>query len=235
MKIRFPLVAQMLLWGVLNLVFLGALFYGFFRTQGSGLNSFFKGRGGERVQAVGEVLLDQMLSTDPTNWTRLLAHFSSAYHLQFCLFSGQARQIAGPTVALPPKVVEGIRRLFGTWQPEYPSRPKAFVHTFHPSGALMRTFHPSRYWVLVRLPAKGFAQPPDSGLRGGLVLVATSNTISGGGLFFDFIPWIKVGFGALLGRLAGPTCRFCLSPMVTPRDYWSMRTGRLACQRAIPC
>ncbi len=201
MKIRFPLVAQILLWCVLNLVFLGALFYVFFRTQGFGLSSFLKGRAGERVQAVGDVLVDQMRSTNPTNWTGLLARFSSAYHVQFCLFSGHARQIAGPTTALPPKVVEGIRGLFGPWQPEYPSRPKAFVHTFHPSGALIHTFHPSRYWVLVRLPANGFAQPPDSGLRGGLVLAATSNTISGGGLFFDFIPWIKVGFGALLVSL----------------------------------
>ena len=260
MKVRFPLVAQILLWCVLNLVFLAAIFYLFFKAQfGFGLDSFLKGGAGERVEAVSHIIVDQMRSSDPTNWTSLLTRFSSAYHVQFYLFSSQARQIAGLKVALPAEVVERIGRPFGSapWLPhpddvqvarQLPSPPffqseeirrapgpesgvslppmqrslgsfpaadrpaepgpvgppkglAHTVHTFHPSGAFLHTFHPSRYWVLVRLPTLGSREHPDTGIRGGLILAAMSDTMSGGGLFFDAVPWIEVGFGALLVSL----------------------------------
>lgn len=59
---------------------------------------------------------------------------------------------------------------------------------------MMHTSDPSRYWVLVRLllneAERERALP--------VTLVALSNTLSGGGLFFDARPWLTVGLGAVV-------------------------------------
>ena len=63
-------------------------------------------------------------------------------------------------------------------------QPKFMVHTSSPS----------RYWVGVRVRMADF---PGLG-RAPLTLLAISNSIRGGGLFFDLMPWVAVGFGCVL-------------------------------------
>jgi two-component system sensor histidine kinase CpxA len=57
-----------------------------------------------------------------------------------------------------------------------------------------RTTNPVRYWVGIRLaprdPARPDGAPP--------WLLAMSDTLGGGGLFFDFRPWLAIGAGAVL-------------------------------------
>jgi two-component system sensor histidine kinase CpxA len=59
---------------------------------------------------------------------------------------------------------------------------------------MLQTRDPTRYWVGVRLPLV------DRELRRGvpLTLLIVSDTLRGGGLFFDFTPWLIVGAGAIL-------------------------------------
>ena len=58
----------------------------------------------------------------------------------------------------------------------------------------MRTSNPTRYWVLVRVAVQG------PGMRRPIpaTLAVVSSTLSAGGLFFDFKPWLAVGFGAVV-------------------------------------
>jgi two-component system sensor histidine kinase CpxA len=62
------------------------------------------------------------------------------------------------------------------------SFPKSLVHSRHPAG----------YWVLVRVPL------PDSVPPGRGALVVRSDSLRGGGLFFDYVPWLAVGGGVVL-------------------------------------
>jgi two-component system sensor histidine kinase CpxA len=53
---------------------------------------------------------------------------------------------------------------------------------------MMRTSDPTRYWVGVPLPQLDPQRP-----QGRLTLVAVSGSLRGGGLFFDYTPWLLVG------------------------------------------
>jgi len=78
-------------------------------------------------------------------------------------------------------------------QPEFPPGP-----IVKPRGPLpkfmVRTSHPTLYWLVVRAPI----QDPEPQRAGPLVLVALSRSLSAGGLFFDFKPWLAAALGAVL-------------------------------------
>ena len=70
--------------------------------------------------------------------------------------------------------------------------PPPFAPGNHPKK-LMRTSDPARYWMLLRAPIF----PPEHGPQPPLVLVAVSDSFSGGGLFFEWKPWVAVALGCL--------------------------------------
>jgi len=105
MKIRFPLYAKILFWFFLNLVFLGLVFYAFFKIQFRlGLDSLLMGRAGEQIESVSEVISDELDHSRPEEWSGVLRRFSEAYHLQFYLFRDDGRQLAGAETQLPASV-----------------------------------------------------------------------------------------------------------------------------------
>lgn len=61
-------------------------------------------------------------------------------------------------------------------------------------NSMLHTSDPKRYWVLIRTIL------PDAEMRRQMpvTLVAMSKTLSGGGLFFDFTPWIMAGVAVIL-------------------------------------
>jgi two-component system sensor histidine kinase CpxA len=74
-------------------------------------------------------------------------------------------------------------RLPGRPGPQGP-QPKFMLHS---TG-------PSQYWVGVRLRMFDYQHLGPAPLT----LLAVSDSIRGGGLFFDFLPWVAVGFGCVL-------------------------------------
>lgn len=91
----------------------------------------------------------------------------------------------GPDAARPPlrdNPVPGVRgRPFEPLRGPY---PKFIVHTSNPT----------RYWVVIRAP---IIEPQRPRTNPG-VLVVVSRSMSAGGLFFDFKPWLGVTLGAAL-------------------------------------
>src|SRR2546426_7641548 len=105
MKVRFPLYAKILLWFFLNLVFLGVVFYAFFKVQFRlGLDSLLTGRAGEHLESVSEVIGNELNQTPNTGWDDVLKRFSGAYHVQFYLFRDDGPQMAGEAIDLPAPV-----------------------------------------------------------------------------------------------------------------------------------
>ncbi|MBI4661401.1 MAG: HAMP domain-containing histidine kinase [Verrucomicrobia bacterium] len=230
MKLRLPLYGKILFWFFLNLVFLAAAFYSFFRIQFRlGLDWLLLGPAGDRIEAVTKVIADEIATTQRSEWNATLKRMSDAYKVQFFLFHIDGVQAAGESITLPPSVRarvserrgplprEGGRPGFGFGPMPRSGLPEVFRRGrgFEPPGefrpgrllprldpappgphpkSMMHTPDPSRYWVLVRLPVNDPERPRPMG--GTLVLM--SDSIQGGGLFFDFRPWIAIGLGAVL-------------------------------------
>ncbi len=60
--------------------------------------------------------------------------------------------------------------------------------------SMVRTTDPTRYWLLVRGMLNDGSRP----LPMPVTLVARSDSLSGGGLFFDFKPWLFTALGAVI-------------------------------------
>jgi len=76
---------------------------------------------------------------------------------------------------------------------ELPPRPVVPARGPHPKF-IVRTVNPTRYWLVVRAPVND----PERPRSGPLVLATLSRSMSAGGLFFDFKPWLAVALGAVL-------------------------------------
>ena len=217
MNLRFPLFAKILLWFFLNLLLLGAGFYLFFRVQfHMGLDTLLTGQAGERIEALANIIFDELRAAATEDRTEVLQYFGAGYGMQLMLVRPSGEVIAGKGPELPPEVRARLAefappvtrlpplplrgegpsmqrlpppRVAAADQPSPPpdeprrSHPKFMVHSRDPAG----------YWVGIRLPPFDRSRP---GLQ--QVLLLYSPTLSGGGLFIDFKPWLLVGFGAVL-------------------------------------
>jgi len=222
-RVRFPLYAKIVCWFFLNLIFLGVAFYVFFKIQFRlGLDSLLAGKAGEHIEAVSEVISDELGQATRSDWDKLLKRFSAAYQVQFYLFRNDGTQQAGETIELPgpvrARLVEGRGPRPGPpglpppegrgneldWPQGAPPRPGPqgvgpgvpFPESRRPGPHprfMVHTTDPSRYWVLIRMGVSEFGRPRPVPAT----LVAMSTSIRGGGLFFDFMPWAWVGFGVL--------------------------------------
>jgi two-component system sensor histidine kinase CpxA len=215
MKIRFPLYTRILFWFFLNLMVLGAVFYTFFKIQFRlGLDSLLLGPAGDRIQAVSELLAFELDKSPRAEWNTVLKRYSDAYKVQFFVFRNSGVQAGGETITLPAEVLAKIaeskkttllrgrsgmpQQLRSGQRPEPPigpgpeERSSPPVPNVVPAGAsprfMLHTSNPARYWVGIRIRISGSERATPFLAT----LLAMSDSILGGGLFFDVTPWIGV-------------------------------------------
>src|SRR5687768_188743 len=105
MKTRFPLYAKILLWLFLNIIVLAAILYALFRIQFRlGPELLLSGRAGDRLQAVGRIITDELNGRPRAEWNGILKRFSDAYGVQFLVYRNEGAQLAGDPVPLPAAV-----------------------------------------------------------------------------------------------------------------------------------
>jgi two-component system sensor histidine kinase CpxA len=122
MKLRFPLYAKLLLLLVLNLALLGGVIIYFAQGQlRFSLDSLLAGRAGERVQAVAEVIAQELTDSPRSEWEEALLRFSVAYNLEFHVFRNDGSPALEPSVPLPPEVMQRLRDNPGV--PQFPRPP----------------------------------------------------------------------------------------------------------------
>ncbi len=203
MNLRFPLLPKILVWFFLNLVVLGAAFYFVLKVQFRfGLDSLLAGRLGDRIQAVGDVIGHELKAKPIADWNEVLQNFAKAYKVQFFLFRRDGTQVAGQSVTLPAAVAAKVTERRGTGEGmgrgppsgKGPRRPREDAAVEPEARFIVRTGMPVHYWVGVCLPLTepGVSRPWP------LTLLLVSDSLSAGGLFFDPMPWVAVGFGALI-------------------------------------
>jgi two-component system sensor histidine kinase CpxA len=187
---RFPLYAKILLWFFLNLLLLAVVFYALMRAQFRfGLDLLLS----DRIETADQIIAAELGGEDRPQWDATLKRFGDAYHdeVRFMAFGPDGTLLAGDAVSLPQEVREQLGRRRGPppddmaqTPPPPPGPPRRFIHTTDPS----------LYWVIER---NRFHHPEDPRPMP-LVLVAVSESFSGGGLFFEVGPWLGVGAGAIL-------------------------------------
>ncbi len=248
MKLRAPLYAKIGGWLLANLLLVALLLVVFVEVQYHlGLDSLLAGRAGDRIAAVAGVIAAELRDNPREKWDEILAPFSESYQVRFSLYVDDGTRLAGDPTELPPPV----RAKLSEGPPRHEPRPPRGPHPREngdlprpdrdrpdvpppppPAGrpSMVRTTDPARYWVLVRLPVRAAPDGPGSGPGPRpppqVTLVARSDSLDGGGLFFEWTPWLLAAAAVLIVSV------LCWLPLVRglTRALWRLTeaTGRIA-------
>src|SRR5881394_938423 len=184
---------------------LGAIFCLFARIElRLGLDSLLLGAAGDRIQAVGNIIAQELSEGGRPQWDAILGKFTEAYGIEFTLFLNDASQLAGSRTELPAvvrqKILEGrvpTRPPLKEPLPPRPRKPADAQNATRPirdPQFMLHTSAPTRYWVGIRIPVADGEQPR----RLQTTLLAASPSLGGGGLFVDVRPWLFAAAVAVL-------------------------------------
>ncbi|MDI1311883.1 HAMP domain-containing sensor histidine kinase [Prosthecobacter sp.] len=198
-RLRLPLYLKILLWFGVNLLVLALLVFGFLSMQfRMSLDWMFSGEAGERISAIGDSITDELSQLPEQEWPAALQQHGSQYNVTFALFSNSGTQVMGASVQVPAEVLPKLIDKRSPNDRPPPRRPPPGVVRKRPTDAppkprfMLRAGEPAHYWAGIHL---------DLTQQGGhrpLTLLMVSNTITGGGLFFDLWPWLGLAAAALL-------------------------------------
>ena len=218
-RVRFPLLAKMLLWLLVHLGVLAGAFYLFVAWQlRLGLESLLSGAAGERLKDVGEKVASDLRGVPRSDWPEILDRHADELGVDLRLWLGRDTWLVQPLEGLPANVEARVKASPRPLQapPRGPGRPPlpgpsrggppGDVDDTGPDEPrrenegpevkpvfLLRGDSGSGYWAGIDLP---LFQPRRGQPRHGL-LVVRSPDLSAGGLFFDLKPWILGGLAVL--------------------------------------
>ncbi len=191
-------------WFFLNLGLVLVAMIGFLRAEfGLGASSLLGGSMGKRLDAVARPLATELRRRPPSTWDEALARAVKPYlsrgELSAALVDDQGNTLAGSLPTMPPNVrslvVRTPREGSGTGTPD----DKRLVTNNSTGGKdkfMVISTSPRLYWAGVYL------QDVSVQLAGGprrlSALVLASGSLRGGGLFFNYTPWLLLGVGLLL-------------------------------------
>ena len=195
-RIRLPLYGKILSWFALNLAVLALLFFFFLKAQFRlGLDWMLSGEPGDRISAIGETITFEFSRLAENEWPDRLTDYDQKHGVTFGLFNNQGQQVFGKNITPPAEVMPRLvdRRPPG----EQFNRRQPGPVSKRPADAppkprfMLRAGTPARYWAGVHLDLVPQGGNP-------LTLVMVSDSISGGGLFFDLWPWLGLACAALV-------------------------------------
>lgn len=195
-RIRLPLYGKILSWFALNLAVLALLFFFFLKAQFRlGLDWMLSGEPGDRISAIGETITFEFSRLAENEWPDRLTDYDQKHGVTFGLFNNQGQQVFGKNITPPAEVMP---RLIDRRPPgEQFNRRQPGPVSKRPADAppkprfMLRAGTPARYWAGVHLDLVPQGGHP-------LTLVMVSDSISGGGLFFDLWPWLGLACAALV-------------------------------------
>ena len=208
MRLRFPLYGKVLFWFFVNLALVALLAGVFIAMQFRlGMDWLLAGEARQRLEAMGEVIGGELRDQPKMVWDKVLARYQTAHGASFTIFRNDGRQTAGETLLPPREVLEKLRDRRGPPQarpqdrddrPPRDERPRDAKRAGEPPPArsdfMLRAGTPARYWVGIHIGLTDNS-PPDPRP---VTLLIMSDRITGGGLFFDPLPWLALGGAALV-------------------------------------
>jgi two-component system sensor histidine kinase CpxA len=120
MRTRFPLLAKVLVWGVLNLLLIALAGWLVVQQQlHFGLDALLSGGAGDRIRSVSSLLAQDLSESGRPEWEAVLKKFDRNYPVHFGLFNAAGKQLAGEPVKLPESLLPLVARA----QPKNPEAP----------------------------------------------------------------------------------------------------------------
>src|SRR6187549_702686 len=100
MRTRFPLYAKIIVWFFLNLAVLAAAGWLLLREQFR-FSAMPARVAGDRVEQVANAILDDALKVSPGEWDPIFKKHSAMHGVEFRIYNGTGRHLAGPRSMLP--------------------------------------------------------------------------------------------------------------------------------------
>ncbi len=186
-------------WFFLNLAFIGVALGIFLRAEfGLGLGSLLEGRTGSRLQGIAQTLAVELRSQPTSAWDATLARVAGPAlkngRVRAAVVDDQANVLAGSLPPLPANVRPALLRGPAPVETARQNLSNAHPGTF--DEFLIASDNPRLYWAGAYLQNVNLSAPGNPPRFVALVFV--SETLRGGGLFFDYTPWVMLGGGLLL-------------------------------------
>lgn len=206
MRPRLPLSAKILVWCFLNCAALAAVVILLFNAQFHvNLNWLLSSSAHDRVNALHDLVAGELANTAPEEWDRVVERYGEAYHVRLSLFDDSGNRLVGSLKELPNE----IRARFAATPFQHTPSPATKNPGASPASPaqsperrgplrrrplrdLIRSTHPTEYWLLVSMRVDNVQTGP---MR--VVLVANDYSLSMGGLIIDLAPWLRLGLGAV--------------------------------------
>lgn len=201
-KIRFSLFSKILMWVLLNLLFLGGILMFIFNLdfRFSPRSPFFK-ESANRIEAVSRLLSDELSGATREQRDEILAKYSEVYKVEFFVFDQNNRQIAGKSENIPAEVISRLKEFQAEMPPFVPFSPplsesqsedrRRPPRPLPPRGGrppfFLTTSNPTLYWTGSPIIVFDNNQAPTRN-----VLLTASSSSTGYGLFFDPKPWFII-------------------------------------------
>ncbi len=197
MPVPVSLRWKLLGWFFLNLTVVLTALLVFLRWEfGLGIASVLSGAAGNHLETLAHPLADDLRRLPPAAWDETWARTVKPHlpgGVQAAVIDDQGKELMGELPSMPPEV----RRLLVRPPPgpvgqlPAPHGPPGVMGKF-----MVMTDNPRLYWAGVYLQNIGPATPGSPPHMAALVLA--SGTLRGGGLLFDYVPWMLFGGGLLL-------------------------------------
>ena len=181
---RLNLLSKIWFWVFINLLVLGIVLFFIFNLQFNfSPNSPLLGAANERIEVVAEMIATDSNGKSRAEIDEILKKYSDDYGLTFTLFANTGEQLGGKDLALPTQIKEALGTEFkpplglpaNSKRPPPPRRVQ-----------IERTTSPTTYWAIARVPVieKGKSENTKASV------IASSDSITGNGLFPNPSPWI---------------------------------------------
>ena len=195
-----PIYGKVLAWLAVNVLMLALLVFCFLRMQFlMSLDWMLAGGGGDRISLIADTVTRDLSALPEGEWTRKLHGYEAQYGVTFALFGADGKEVVGTPLQVPRELLPKLIDKRGTTadRPPPPPRRQSEGPMKRPPDAppkprfMQRAGDPAHYWAGIHLD---LVYGPE--LRP-LTLTMVSDTITGGGLFFDLWPWIGLGVAGL--------------------------------------
>ena len=209
---RLSLFHRILIWFILNLMILLLIFFGYVNIRVHvPPDSFLASALEKRLQLLPFIIGRQLSTHSAAQWDDLLEQQAKELHVDIFLLSGQGLLLAGSQSALPAQVQARAKDYFaahiamltkkfeerspGSSTAKRPAQPHNIslppplpldTPLEGPIPFFMKTDNPARHWagLPILVMADGGSQPVEG------VLLVSSDSITGHGLFFNPTPWL---------------------------------------------
>lgn len=205
---HFPLLIKVCGWLVLHLIILALAFTAFVRWQlHLGLDSLLSGAAGDRLSSFGDEAVTRMKVVAPSAWQELLDQLAAEHRVEARILPQQARGSAEETIPanvwersralLPPPrggpPHEGPPRPAPPWEDDQGNAEEDSLPVQKSRPLFLMRGDDDAYWAGIFLELPHRARAP----RRPLLLLVSSPSLDGAGMFFDFKPWLWGGLAVL--------------------------------------